>query len=211
MTPTGARLSAPDVERLVLAERPGTGGSWPWTLELIAQATTQFGESSWREVQIDGPAALSVVLPSHAGEPCRGDQLLLVPEAGASVLDTAAILDGLADEYARLNPSCWGRISAAADEPFSTLVLVTGPLEAEAIGDSSTAPTPCIIWMDSIDWSVGRGPESSVQGLGSGRWWRVPCPGQLWPIDDARYGRTRASALNPQEPPGGRTVRPLLS
>jgi len=125
-------MSSDDLERAVLAERRNTSGSWPWTRELIARATTQFGESSWREIEIDGPAALNVVLPTHAGEPCRGDRLLLVPETGATVQDAAATLNQLADEYARLNPSCWSRISAATSEPLSTLVLVTAPVEAEA-------------------------------------------------------------------------------
>jgi hypothetical protein len=132
MTPAGTRICVDDVERAVLAERRDPGGSWPWTRELIAQATTQLGESSWREIEIDGPAALGVLLPSHAGEPCRGDRLLLVPETGATVQDAAATLDRLKDEYARLNPSCWGRLAAASGANFSTLILVTAPLEAEA-------------------------------------------------------------------------------
>jgi Family of unknown function (DUF6309) len=173
MTTTGARISADDIERAVLEERGGTGGSWPWTQQLIAQAMRQFDERAWREIEIDGPAALKVTLPSHAGEPCRGDQLLLVPESGATVQDASTALNLMRLEYMRLNPSCWGRIFAGAGEPFSTLVLVTKPLQCDAHRGLVGRPDT-LYHLDGFHrlvgwaWAGRLGPEARIRAFVGG-------------------------------------------
>jgi hypothetical protein len=55
----------------------------------------------------------------------------LVSADGGTVADVAAKLQSIADDYARDNPSCWGRITEAADAPFSTLILTTAPLDTD--------------------------------------------------------------------------------
>ena len=102
----------------------------PWTLDYIARADAQFG-GVWTDVELDGLEAGAIVLPPHAGEPCKGDRRPLVPAGGARVDRVASSLCTIAAEYARENPSCWSRIHAAAREPFSAILLTTRPLGVE--------------------------------------------------------------------------------
>lgn len=114
----------------VLASRGGTHGSWPWTRKMLAKADEQFA-NAWRELTISGDAALDVILPSHSGEPCKGDQLTLVADGGATVRDAGIALARLGEAYARNNASCAERIGFATDAPFTHLVLCTSPLDWE--------------------------------------------------------------------------------
>lgn len=97
---------------------------------MLAKADSQFG-GEWRAQTITGEAALEILVPSHAGEPCKGDQLTLVGDTGATVREAAATLTRLGPAYPRNNPSCAERISFATDAPFSQIVLCTAPLDWE--------------------------------------------------------------------------------
>jgi hypothetical protein len=128
-----------EISDAVLASRGGTHGSWPWTRKLLARADEQFA-GLWRELTIDGAAALDILLPSHSGEPCKGDQLTLVGHHGASVRDAGAALNELGDVYARNNPSCAERIGFARDAPFTRVIICTAPLDWEEY--ASVRPVP---------------------------------------------------------------------
>lgn len=106
---------------------------------MLAQADQQFG-GVWREVTIDGNAALAILLPPHSGEACKGDQLTLVGHVGASVREAAQSLTQLGKAYARNNPSCAERLSFAADAPFTPVILCTAPLDWEEY--ARVAPQP---------------------------------------------------------------------
>ena len=118
------------IEQRVLAARGGAHGSWPWTRKLLAKADEQF-RGVWRELEIPAESALDILLPSHAGEPCKGDQLTLVSDAGATVRDAAATFISFGEAYARNNAACAERLGFAADAPFSHVVLSTAPLNWE--------------------------------------------------------------------------------
>ena len=126
------------VSESVLRSRGGQHGSWPWTRKLLAAADSQFG-SRWRAAAIGGETALEIRLPSHAGEPCKGDLLTLVAANGATVREAAATLEKVADAYARHNSSCMGRIEFAAAGPLSQVVLCTAPLNWEEYADVAPA------------------------------------------------------------------------
>lgn len=97
-------ISQVDVARALAAGRPLDSGSGPWTRRFIDVAHRQF-DGLWHEVEIPGEEALLIVLPPHAGEPCKGDRLPLVPPGGASTREAA--------------------------EPFTPLILTTAPLDAD--------------------------------------------------------------------------------
>lgn len=132
-------LTLAAVSDAVLKSRGGAHGSWPWSRKLLAAADAQFS-GAWREVEIDAERALAIRLPPHAGEPCKGDQLTLVPAPGGSVREAAATLAKVAAAYARHNESCMGRLTFAADAPFSHVVLCTAPLDADDYRQVSGAP-----------------------------------------------------------------------
>ena len=134
-----ARATTSDVIARLREGRDLTAGSAPWTLQFISLADAQFG-AAWAEVELTGDEALAIVLPPHAGEPCRGDRLSLVADHGASVASAATTLRAMAEDYARLNPSCWRRIQDASTAPFSTLVLTTAPLDVDEFHLVERAP-----------------------------------------------------------------------
>jgi len=127
---TGARTTVSDVRTALSAGRDPRQGSGPWTMRFIELADAQF-EGVWRVIEISGEEALGVILPPHAGEPCRGDRLPLVPPGGASVKEAADTLRRIQAEYAVDNRSCWGRITQAVAEPFSPMILTTSPLATD--------------------------------------------------------------------------------
>jgi hypothetical protein len=108
--------------------RPLDAGSGPWTVRFIRTAGAQFGER-WSLRAIAPEDALDIVLPPHAGEPCRGDRRPLVGPEGATVRDAARAFAAVQTAYERDNPSCWKRITHAATEPFSPLILTAEPLD----------------------------------------------------------------------------------
>ncbi len=118
------------IEEACLRSRGGSHGSWPWTRKMLAKADEQF-RGVWSERSITCDAALDILLPSHAGEPCKGDQLTLVGDHGATVRDAAATLTTLGDAYERNNPSCAERIGFAVDAPFTRIIIATAPLDWE--------------------------------------------------------------------------------
>ena len=123
-------LTKADVVRLLGEGRSLTSGSAPWTLRFIDQADAQFG-GQWTWHTLTGAEALEIILPPHAGEPCRGDTLALVAAGGATVRQAAANLAAVHADYARLNASCWSRISESAHAPFTPVILTTAPLGSE--------------------------------------------------------------------------------
>lgn len=134
-------VAAPDLKAVidsVLASRGGAHGSWPWTRKLLAVADAQF-HSAWRACSISGADALEILLPAHAGEPCKGDLLTLVRPNGATVREAAATLETLQGAYARQNTSCMSRIEFAAAAPFSAVVLCPLPLDADEYRDVTPA------------------------------------------------------------------------
>lgn len=124
-----ASFTRADVIAALARERDLTSGSASWTLKFIECASAQFRE--WREVELDAAAALDIILPPHNGEPCKGDRLELVPSGGATVAEATRALRAIQLEYEQNNPTCWGRIAQAFDQPFSTLILTTAPLDAD--------------------------------------------------------------------------------
>jgi len=118
-----ASLTRADVIAMLARERDLKSGSAPWTVKFIERASTQFRE--WREIEIDAAAALDIILPPHNGEPCKGDRIELVPSGGAPVAEATRTLRVIRSEYERNNPTCWGRIAQAFDQPFSTLTTFT--------------------------------------------------------------------------------------
>lgn len=127
------------IEEACLRSRGGSHGSWPWTRKMLARADEQFG-GVWRELTLSGDAALDILLPPHAGEPCKGDQLTLVADVGATVRDAGAALTQLGEAYARNNPSCTERLGFAADAPFSHVILCTAPLDWEEYAKVTPQP-----------------------------------------------------------------------
>jgi hypothetical protein len=123
-------MTTADVIAALASARPLDEGSAPWTRRFLETAERQFGRR-WHRVELTGEDALAIVLPPHAGEPCRGDRLQLVDAGGASVRAAAARLRKLREDYARANSTCWSRISGAASAPFSELILTPAPLDSD--------------------------------------------------------------------------------
>jgi hypothetical protein len=124
-------MTTTDVIAALGRARPLDRGSAPWTLRFLEAADRQFG-GRWRSVELTGDEALEIRLPPHAGEPCRGDLLPLLPgSGGCTVADAARQLRGMQERYARENRSCWSRITEAASAPFSELILTTAPIDSD--------------------------------------------------------------------------------
>lgn len=119
-----------DVIASLAGGRSLSSGSAPWTLRFIETADKQFG-GVWSERVLTADEALDILLPPHAGEPCKGDRLTLIDPAGATVRDAGKRLARLRAEYEDANRSCWSRIQQAAIEPFSGVILTTAPLDAD--------------------------------------------------------------------------------
>jgi hypothetical protein len=121
------------------AARSLTDESAPWTLRFIDVADAQFG-GAWHTRVLTGHEALDIVLPPHAGEPCKGDRMTLVDPEGASVRDAARRLAHLRDAYESTNRSCWSRIEKAALAPFSEIILTASPLDHDDYRGVTAAP-----------------------------------------------------------------------
>jgi len=124
-------LARTDIRHVLHTLRQGrdlAAGSGPWTVKLLELADAQLGPDWW-DVTLTGEEAAAVCLPQHAGEPCHGDTMTLVGERGLTVLEAAARLRELQEEYARANVSCWRRIDQARREPLTRIALATAPLE----------------------------------------------------------------------------------
>ena len=132
-------LTVDSIEAACLRSRGGSHGSWPWTRKMLARADEQF-RGVWREVTIDGNTAVAVLLPAHSGEPCKGDQLTLVADEGATVREAGAALAQLGEAYARNNPSCAERLRFAAEAPFTHVILCAAPLDWEEYAKVTARP-----------------------------------------------------------------------
>lgn len=116
-----------EVIDVVGSSRSWTDGSGPWTRRFLEEADLAVA-GHWSRATVTRNSLLSAALPPHAGEPCRGDRMVLVPEPGQTVQTASAFLKTHAARYARENPSCWGRITQAMDEEFSTVILSSVPI-----------------------------------------------------------------------------------
>lgn len=132
-------MTRADVIAMLAAARPLTTGSAPWTMRFIETANEQFG-GVWHMRTLTGDEALDILLPPHAGEPCKGDRLTLVDPAGATVREAAERLARIRAEYSASNQTCWSRIEQAATAPFSAVILTVAPLKADDY--SGMAPVP---------------------------------------------------------------------
>jgi hypothetical protein len=121
------RVRLAEVEAVLRASQDVTRGPGRWTLAMIREADHAAG-GVWSALRVPGSALLDVVLPRHAGEPCQGDALELVPPGGATVAEAARALTARVEEYRRENRSCAGRIDRARGEPFSRILLSRRPL-----------------------------------------------------------------------------------
>lgn len=167
---------------------------WPrpsarWTKQMLQRAHEQCN-GRWYEIGISLGAALRVILPKHAGEPCHGDTRELLPEGG---LDLATAAAGIAawDEAARAESrECWDRIRSAGTCPLSSVVLSTAPL-ADHPDYAMLPPGPALFHLDGLHrllgWALsGRLHDSPDQGL-------VALLADPWALDareSAREGRS---------------------
>lgn len=151
---------------------------------MLARADEQFG-GVWREVTIPASTALAIMLPPHAGEPCRGDQLTLVGPAGASVAEAAAALAALGDAYTRNNASCAERLAFAREAAFSAIVVTPAPLDWEEyarVGHSASALYCVDGFHRLVSWAAaGR--------IGPGAWLPALLAGALPATSDLEYVR----------------------
>jgi hypothetical protein len=132
-------LTVDSIGEACLKSRGGSHGSWPWTRKMLVRADEQFG-GVWRQLTITGEQALEILLPPHTGEPCKGDQLTLIGDDGATVRETGEALIRLGEAYARNNASCAERLGFAADAPFSPIVLCAAPLDWEEYARVASVP-----------------------------------------------------------------------
>lgn len=141
------------VERVIADGRDLREGSGPWTCRFLDRADVQFG-GAWWHVTLPAESALAIVLPAHAGEPCRGDRRVLSAAGGARVGAVAAELAAMSTSYAADNPTCWTRISAAMDAPFSPIILTTAPLTLAEYADIVPAAA-CLYHLDGFHRLIG--------------------------------------------------------
>lgn len=132
-------LTRQDAIAALEAGAPHNLASAPWTRRFIEIADAQFS-GAWHERTLTGQEALEILLPPHAGEPCKGDRLTLVDPEGATVRDVARRLAQIRADYEPANRSCWSRIEAAASAPYSRLILTTAPLDSDDYRGMSPRP-----------------------------------------------------------------------
>ncbi len=116
-----------DVLRATERQHDPAHPSTVWALRNLTLANAQF-QGCWSRVTLDAREARHVVLPRHAGEPCHGDRLELIPPSGATVQDVARQL-GSPLEYAAVNTYCWSKIDFFTSQPLSPIVLASAPLD----------------------------------------------------------------------------------
>jgi hypothetical protein len=126
-----------------------------WALPLIDQLDA--GADGWMLVELNEADFGALWLPEHAGEACHGDVMQLGDTPGGHPLEEAASWLALhADAYAAANPSCWGRISHAAQAP--TTAIVVSPA---AVGDRVKPAHVPLVVVDGLHralayWVSGR-------------------------------------------------------
>lgn len=132
-------MQVSDVITALGAGRSLSSGSAPWTLRFIETADKQF-RGVWTTRTLSGEDALEILLPPHAGEPCKGDRMSLIEPAGATVREASRRLAQLRTDYEHANRSCWSRIEQATIEPFSEVILTTAPLDADDYRNMASVP-----------------------------------------------------------------------
>lgn len=148
------RVLAPAIPRVVIDEEIRAAafpGHEParWALPLLDAVERRSG--GWSRVALEDEEFASLWLPEHAGEPCHGDTLRIGDAAGGMPLRTAAAwLERHESVFASANPSCWGRISQAAREPRSPIVLA--PF---GVGDRLKPSHAALVVIDGLHRALG--------------------------------------------------------
>ena len=122
------RVGLADVVDRLAANRDLATGSGPWTRQFLDLADQQF-ERRWRLTRVPAVVLREVRLPRHAGEPCQGDTMTLVPTCGLTAADAGAHWTSIRAAYTDANPCCAGRLEAAERAPFSLVIVTTAPLD----------------------------------------------------------------------------------
>ncbi len=121
-----------------------------WALPLI-DALDRLA-TGWQMVELDEAAFAALWLPLHDGEPCHGDSLRLGEgQDGQSLQMAVEWLRQHRDAYASANPSCWGRITHAA-EAASSAPLVVSPVN---VGDRVKPPHAGLVVVDGLHRAIG--------------------------------------------------------
>jgi Family of unknown function (DUF6309) len=119
-----------------------------WALPLLDQLDAR--ATGWQLVELDADALAALWLPPHAGEACHGDSMSLSDEGGSSVIQAHDWLIAHAGAYAEANPSCWGRITHAATEPTTPLVV-----SAVSVGDRVKPEGAGLVVVDGLHRALG--------------------------------------------------------
>ncbi|BCS35841.1 hypothetical protein TBR22_A50750 [Luteitalea sp. TBR-22] len=148
------RILSPAVPRAVIDDEIGAArypGHSParWALPLVAALDDE--ARGWQRVALAPDEFAALWLPPHAGEPCHGDTMALGTTTDGGTLATLGDwLDAHADAYAAANPSCWGRIEAARQEPPSCLVVA-----GWSVGDRVKPDHAALVVVDGLHRALG--------------------------------------------------------
>jgi hypothetical protein len=152
------RVPFADVDAELRASQDVTRGPGRWTVEMIREADRAAG-GNWWALRVPGVALLDVGLPRHAGEPCQGDALELIPTGGTTVAGAVRALARQLDAYRAANRSCAGRIDRARGEPFSRILLSRRPLARPEYAGMGPAPA---YHLDGLHRLIGWGAEGRL-------------------------------------------------
>ena len=121
-----------------------------WALPLV-DALDRLA-TGWQVVELDEAEFAALWLPVHEGEPCHGDAMRLGDNAdGLSVQNAIAWLRDRRDEYGAANPSCWGRITHAAETAAASPIVVS-PV---SVGDRIKPSHAALVVVDGLHRAVG--------------------------------------------------------
>lgn len=121
------RVAFEDVLRAAEAQHDPAHPSTAWAVKNLALADGQF-EGRWARARLAARDARRIVLPRHAGEPCHGDRVELIPQSGATVEEAARRLRA-SPQYAEANHYCWSKIDFFTSQGLSPIVLACAPLD----------------------------------------------------------------------------------
>jgi hypothetical protein len=120
-----------------------------WALPLLDAIDRR--AAGWTRITLDAADFAALWLPEHAGEPCHGDTMRLGDIGGGLPLRVAgAWLDLRKAAYAAANPSCWARISRAARDPRSPIVVASF-----GVGDRVKPPHAERVVVDGLHRALG--------------------------------------------------------
>ena len=152
-----ANVRRDTIDQTVVAARSRDHDPARWALPLIAEADARCGQQ-WSLVELDLAEVADLWLPAHAGEPCHGDNAPLAGGAGGRAGICAQWLAESAVAYARSNPTCWQRITAARDSTWGPIVVA--PF---SVGDRHAPAEQPLVVIDGLHrvlgWSLRDGHE----------------------------------------------------